>query len=218
MTLKTKTLTGHLYLPDGTPMSDASLTFTLSKPASDIEGTGVVPTFEESTTTNSLGSFSVDLWPTTRSVFNTYYSVEATYTDSLGKTKSKVIGPFQLPDDDIEYTLSELLPLSSEEGSVTTNYKQGQTIELNCRYAPKGVPYDLTGVTVTMTMSNGVVDQDFTVTMINAKSGSFDAIVSADDSASLPTGIYSLDAKYTHDSGYVDYSETVQIKIVKAIT
>lgn len=80
MTLKTVPVTGTLYNPDGSVAANVTVTSLLTKV--DTDG-GVVAPSTVSTTTNSSGVFTLNLWPNSRGVNGSQHLVRAQLPGAL---------------------------------------------------------------------------------------------------------------------------------------
>lgn len=110
MALTTQTVTGTMYYPNGDPMSNAMVLFTLSGPAIDKISPATLPQTYVESTLDGLGNLEVDLWPNEQGYTFNFYNVEVTFIDNLsGKMTSRYLGRIQVPSSGGPYTLSVLL-------------------------------------------------------------------------------------------------------------
>lgn len=110
MALTTETVNGTLYYPDGTAISGAFVTFTLSYTGTSSADSGTIPPTHKQVTTDGTGGFSIGLWPNELSTTASNYTVSTTFTDATtGKEVHKRLGKIQVPSTGGPHTLSELL-------------------------------------------------------------------------------------------------------------
>lgn len=80
MAISRCTVSGPIFAPDGRPVVNATVRFTLS--GMDYEGGTVVVPGTVSVRTDAVGDFSVGLWPNSRGIKDTYYTVMAAGLES----------------------------------------------------------------------------------------------------------------------------------------
>ena len=101
---------GHLRKPDGTPLADAIVTFTLSLDAdSDLTSDTIVLAEPVSVRTDDEGLLRVQLWANDRGFQNSHYVVEAVVRGADRDTPYK-LGIMQVTEDgstDLEQLLTE---------------------------------------------------------------------------------------------------------------
>ena len=102
-------ITGTLRRPDGTPMADATVTFTLSHTESDLTSDTIVLAHPVNVQTDNEGLLTAELWANNRGFQNSHYTVQAVVREN-GQNTAYDLGRMQVSEDgptDLEQLLTE---------------------------------------------------------------------------------------------------------------